>query len=148
MPDILLLETAIYARDLEAARQFYEEILQLPFYSRKENRHVFFKLGNGMLLIFNPNSTREEGGLMPPHGVEGACHVAFAVPESKLDCWRTRLQQYHIDIEQEITWPGGGRSLYFRDPAGNSVEITTPKIWRYSEAHFWKANAQESSNSP
>lgn len=23
----------------------------------------------------------------------------------------------------------GGRSLYFSDPAGNSVELTTPQLW-------------------
>jgi hypothetical protein len=28
-----------------------------------------------------------------------------------------------------VEWPGGGRSIYFRDPAGNSVELGTPAIW-------------------
>ena len=26
-------------------------------------------------------------------------------------------------------WPNGARSLYFRDPAGNSVEIAEPRLW-------------------
>ena len=32
-------------------------------------------------------------------------------------------------IEKEVEWPKGGRSLYFRDPAGNSVELVTPGVW-------------------
>jgi hypothetical protein len=38
-----------------------------------------------------------------------------------------------VAVESDYTWPGGGRSLYFRDPAGNSLELGTPAIWRISE---------------
>jgi catechol 2,3-dioxygenase-like lactoylglutathione lyase family enzyme len=34
-----------------------------------------------------------------------------------------------VEIEREITWPLGGRSVYFRDPAGNSVEFVEGEIW-------------------
>ncbi|WP_227254645.1 VOC family protein [Frigoriglobus tundricola] len=34
-----------------------------------------------------------------------------------------------IAIEKEVTWPRGGRSLYIRDPASNSVELVTPGAW-------------------
>jgi catechol-2,3-dioxygenase len=34
-----------------------------------------------------------------------------------------------VPIEIEITWPGGGHSIYFRDPAGNSIELATAKTW-------------------
>jgi hypothetical protein len=34
-----------------------------------------------------------------------------------------------VAIEQEVDWPRGGKSLYFRDPAGNSVELLTPGVW-------------------
>ena len=42
---------------------------------------------------------------------------------------RSRLQDHGIEIEKEVKWPRGGRSLYFRDPAGNSVELVTPGCW-------------------
>jgi len=32
-------------------------------------------------------------------------------------------------IEADFTWPGGGRSIYFRDPAGNAIEFAEPRIW-------------------
>ncbi len=138
MTQLRILETALYATNLRAAREFYETVLGLPVYSAVEGRHVFFKLGNGMLLIFNPRETQQAGsGQVPPHGAEGPGHVAFAVPQEELEMWRERLQQHHVPIEKEVQWPGGGYSLYFRDPAGNSVEITTPTIWRYAERDFW-----------
>ena len=34
-----------------------------------------------------------------------------------------------VDIETEVEWPGGGRSIYVRDPAGNSVELASSTIW-------------------
>jgi catechol 2,3-dioxygenase-like lactoylglutathione lyase family enzyme len=43
--------------------------------------------------------------------------------------WRERLEQQGVAIEAEITWPSGGYSIYFRDPAGNSVELATPQVW-------------------
>ncbi|MGO7704721.1 glyoxalase/bleomycin resistance/extradiol dioxygenase family protein, partial [Rhizobium ruizarguesonis] len=29
----------------------------------------------------------------------------------------------------EVHWPNGGRSIYFRYPAGNSLECAEAKIW-------------------
>jgi catechol 2,3-dioxygenase-like lactoylglutathione lyase family enzyme len=38
-------------------------------------------------------------------------------------------EAYGIEIEADFRWPNGARSLYFRDPAGNSVELADPAIW-------------------
>jgi catechol 2,3-dioxygenase-like lactoylglutathione lyase family enzyme len=79
-----------------------------------------------VLLLFNPETTRKEGPF-PAHGTQGAGHAALGVSADSLDSWRSRLQG--VTIEKEITWPRGGTSLYFRDPAGNSVELVTPGCW-------------------
>jgi catechol 2,3-dioxygenase-like lactoylglutathione lyase family enzyme len=34
-----------------------------------------------------------------------------------------------VAMEDEVAWPAGGKSVYFRDPAGNSVELVTPGVW-------------------
>jgi hypothetical protein len=34
-----------------------------------------------------------------------------------------------VEVEREIGWPDGSRSLYVRDPAGNSVELAPPSLW-------------------
>ena len=39
------------------------------------------------------------------------------------------LNEKNIKIEKEVTWENGAISKYFRDPAGNLVEIITPGSW-------------------
>ena len=34
-----------------------------------------------------------------------------------------------VGIESTVEWPQGGRSIYFRDPAGNSLEFAEARIW-------------------
>jgi catechol 2,3-dioxygenase-like lactoylglutathione lyase family enzyme len=86
-----------------------------------------------MLLLFNPLVSRESDGHFPSHGAFGAGHVAFAVRQAELPAWTLWLEQRGVAIEKVIDWPGGGRSLYFRDPAGNSLELATPRIWDIGE---------------
>ncbi|MEZ5844540.1 MAG: VOC family protein [Hyphomicrobiaceae bacterium] len=128
-----VLETALYARDLVAAERFWRDAMGLEPYQVKPGRHVFYRLESQMLLIFNPDVTSETprpgAPQVPPHGTQGEGHVCFAACADEMDAWRHRLAAAGVDIEADLTWPGGGRSLYFRDPAGNSIEIAEPRIW-------------------
>lgn len=129
-----VLETCLYADDLVEAERFYGDVLGLKLIGREAGRHVFFRCGQGVLLIFDPRRTSTQetsvgGAKIPLHGAYGAGHVAFAVPEEEFDAWRERLARCGIEVESEVNWPRGGRSLYVRDPAGNSVELATPHIW-------------------
>lgn len=129
-----ILETCIYAKDLNAADEFYGELLGLEKISSEENRHIFFKCGEGMLLIFNPDHTAHEqtsvnGNPVPTHGVAGSIHLAFGVDEEENPKWKKRLGEFNIEIESEVQWPNGLSSIYFRDPAGNSIEFVSPDLW-------------------
>jgi catechol 2,3-dioxygenase-like lactoylglutathione lyase family enzyme len=123
-----ILETSLYAEDLEAAEAFYTRVLGLEVHSRFLGRHVFFHSGSGMFLVFNPNQTEREDS---PHGCRGRGHVAWAVSREELDGWRQWLEKEGLTLN-DFFWPGGGRSLYFSDPAGNSLELTTPELWSIS----------------
>jgi catechol 2,3-dioxygenase-like lactoylglutathione lyase family enzyme len=103
--------------------------------SEEQGRHVFFKCGDGLLLIFNPDHTSSEqtqinDSDIPLHGTKGDGHIAFAIDENELDEWKKFLIDNHIPIESEVTWPNGSVSLYFRDPSGNSLELVSPSIWK------------------
>jgi catechol 2,3-dioxygenase-like lactoylglutathione lyase family enzyme len=124
-----VLETCLYVDDLAIAELFYGQTLGLEFVSRQERRHVFFRIGSGMLLIFDPLQSAAPDSALPRHGTTGSGHVAFAVNQRDLAAWQTRLHEAGVVIEQIVEWPSGSRSCYFRDPAGNSLELTSPAIW-------------------
>ena len=129
-----ILETVLYARDLDAAERFYGEVMGLQRITREANRHVFFRCGRQVFLVFNPQETVKppaEGALpVPPHGALGVGHVCFRVAAEKLDDWRWHLEAHGIAIDSDFLWPGSkARSIYFRDPAGNCLELAPAVLW-------------------
>ena len=124
-----LVEAGVYADDLDKAETFYREVLGLEMRAKEPGRHAFFRVGESMLLIFRAEATLT-GGMLPPHGAHGPGHFALGIPTDALDAWREHLRARGMEIEQEVEWPNGGKSLYFRDPAGNSVELVTRGLWK------------------
>ena len=124
-----LFEAALYAADLRAAERFYHGVLGLEIISSMEGRGLAFRCGESVLLVFDPERTRIDDAGVPTHGAIGEGHVAFATNESELDLWRQHLRAQGVTIDAEIEWPTGGRSVYFRDPAGNVVELAPPTLW-------------------
>ena len=128
-----ILETALYVDDLDKADAFYGSVLGLERISRAGNRHIFFRCGPGVLLIFNAAETIKpppaDGLQVPPHGTHGPGHMCFRVPKGQLGAWEEKLKAAGITIESEVLWPSGARSFYFRDPAGNSLECAEARLW-------------------
>jgi catechol 2,3-dioxygenase-like lactoylglutathione lyase family enzyme len=124
-----VVETAIYVDDLQATETFYRTVLGLPVIGKEPGRHVFFQVGEAsVLLAFLAEATRK-GDRLPPHGATGSGHFALGIEAEASDAWRKLLQSHGVSIEKEVEWPRGGKSLYCRDPAGNSVELVTPGVW-------------------
>ncbi|HET9983510.1 MAG TPA: VOC family protein [Longimicrobiales bacterium] len=126
-------EAALYVFDLARAERFWRR-LGFPIVARMEGRHVFFRAGIDMLLVFDPRATvqSDSGVRVPSHGAVGASHVALDVPDrDALERWRGHLAAAGVEIERELDWPSGGRSIYFRDPDGNSIELITRGTWGF-----------------
>lgn len=132
-PPEAILEAALYADDLDAAQRFYSDVMGFEELARVEGRHVFFRVGQTVLLIFNPAATARGSSNaalpVPAHGAQGPGHVCFAASRSDIAAWHTRLTAAGHPVEAEFDWPNGAHSLYFRDPAGNSVEFAEPRLW-------------------
>jgi catechol 2,3-dioxygenase-like lactoylglutathione lyase family enzyme len=125
-----IYETVLYGDDVAALKAFYGDVLGLRLVDGPDDLSAAFRLADGgVLLLFDPSSSGAPDRLVPSHGAVGAGHVAFTVPEGSLDDWRAALEAQGVPIEREVEWPRGGHSLYVRDPAGNSVELTPDEIW-------------------
>jgi len=129
-----ILESALYVTDLDAAEVFYRDVLGLNLITKAPGRHVFFRCGGGVLLLFNAEATKvpppPDAKLpVPPHGTAGQGHLCFAAHGEEIDAWKRRLSERGSAIEADFAWPSGGRSIYFRDPSGNSLEFAEPRIW-------------------
>lgn len=129
-----ILESALYVTDLPAAERFYGGTLGLDLIAKADGRHVFFRCGQGVLLLFNADATQKppppDAKLpVPPHGTRGPGHLCFSATAEEIDAWKIYLTEKSVDIEADFEWPNGGRSIYFRDPSGNSLEFAEPRIW-------------------
>ncbi len=128
-----ILEAVLYVADAERAKSFYCEVLGFRVIDRYERGFSLDVGGNSVLLLFQHGASlrgaRTPGGWIPPHDGSGQQHIAFAVSAGELDEWRRRLAEAGVAVESEVTWPRGGRSIYFRDPDGHSIELVTPGTW-------------------
>lgn len=127
-----ILETVIYAQDPADCARFYQRVFGLSELRAIKNRASFLRCGAQMLLIFAPDAAsdpaQQQG--IPAHGAAGPGHLCFrAESRAELEAWHAQLAQLGVAIEHVHLWPGGGQSIYLRDPAGNSVEIAEASIW-------------------
>jgi catechol-2,3-dioxygenase len=104
--------------DLDAAVQFYGEVLGLPAMSRSDNR-AWFRVGG-----------RSRIGLWTPQlgiaGGQGGAHVHYAmqIGEDDYDAAVARLRQHGREVHEE-DFEESGKAMYLTDPDGNVVELWT-----------------------
>jgi catechol-2,3-dioxygenase len=126
-----IVETCVYSSDLGSMKKFYVDILGLSLVEEEKDKLIFLKAGKSMLLVFNPDRTSIDNDRLPTHGAAtppASIHFAMEIEESDYQRWKELLTKNNISIEKEVDW-NGTKSLYFRDPAGNLVELITPGEW-------------------
>ena len=104
-----LTHLALEAKDLDAARAFYEERFGLSP-TRETDAECRLSVGDIELRLRRPTDA-PRGGLHT--------HFALSAAPGTLSAWRERL----ADLDPEEVDFGGYRSLYVYDPDGNCVEI-------------------------
>ncbi|WP_298961884.1 VOC family protein [uncultured Roseibium sp.] len=128
-----ILETAVYVDDMDAAHVFYSEVLGLKRMVAGERLYAYDAGPAQVLLVFHRGHTGEDvetsGGTVPGHDTNGHSHFAFKIASDEMRAWRRYLKETGTPIISEVTWPAGGRSLYFNDPDGNVLELASAPLW-------------------
>jgi catechol 2,3-dioxygenase-like lactoylglutathione lyase family enzyme len=128
-----LKETSLYVDDLVRAKKFYEDVLGLRTLVEDERFCALDVAAKYILLLFvrggSLRETQLPGGTIPAHDGAGPLHVAFAVTSQELPRWEAHLDSNGVEILSRVSWPKGGRSIYFRDPDGHMLELLTPGVW-------------------
>ena len=129
-----MLEFGLYVKDVSRASAFYHRLFGFPVLVSQERIAALDVEERQVLLLFKHGASSQPmtapgGGLLPPHDGQGTSHLAFAIQESDVPQWEQWLREQDVEVESEIEWERGGRSLYFRDPDGHLLELVTPGVW-------------------
>jgi catechol 2,3-dioxygenase-like lactoylglutathione lyase family enzyme len=132
MPDTLRFDhLALPVYDAARTLHFYSEVLQLPLVDALSGDDwggrpwlmMFFGTGSGQLLAL----CALHGAQPPrPDGLPADVrHYAFSVASAaEQEQWKGRLRQHGIVFSEEDHGPQ--HSIYFSDPNGIVLEVTTP----------------------
>jgi catechol 2,3-dioxygenase-like lactoylglutathione lyase family enzyme len=124
-----LLEVSLYYDEshAEAVHDLYEGTLGLRRVA-KWSDGTALRLGSGVVLLFCRQRLADRDEPISEHGSHGPGHVCFTVRDGAYEDWRQRIDNAP-GVVHEQDWPNGGRSFYFRDPAGNLLEIADGDLW-------------------
>jgi len=130
-PRILgVYETVLYASDVVATAEFYASLPGVRLLREPDELSAALRVDDGgVLLVFDPRRSSARGRGVPPHGATGPGHIAFAIAPDTLYAFADELRSRGLEIERDVSWDQGGRSVYVRDPAGNSVELVEGEAW-------------------
>jgi lactoylglutathione lyase len=113
--------TVIFARQMPAMREFYGTTLGFPLHRELSPRWIEFRVGSNILAL-----TEHGGRFDDPSLPIGALslQLAFRVaPGEVADCAAVPADRGVSIISGPTDQPFGHRTLFFRDPDGDVLEI-------------------------
>jgi catechol-2,3-dioxygenase len=106
--------------DLTRMRHFYHEIMRFPIYHESET-WIELRVGS-VLLTLRPRGRAYDGPSFQPRAA--GVQLAFRVAPGQVDDCYAELAQQGVEILSPPTSHDyGHRTLFFKDPEGNVLEI-------------------------
>ena len=113
--------TVIFVRDMAAMRRFYGDVLGFPLSRELSPGWLEYQIGGNTLALARPSRTANDTPV--PHGT-AALQLAFKVAPAEVDQCADELVQKGVALVSPPTDHAfGHRTLFFRDPDGNLLEI-------------------------
>lgn len=113
--------TVIFVRDMEAMRRFYEMVLHFPLLRELSPNWIEYQIGGNTLALARPSLTAADA--RTPNG-SAALQLAFKVAAPEVDKCADELVQQGVELVSPPTDRAfGHRTLFFRDPDGNLLEV-------------------------
>jgi catechol 2,3-dioxygenase-like lactoylglutathione lyase family enzyme len=113
--------TVIFARDMAAMRRFYEEILGFPMLRELSPGWIEYRVGGNTLALARPSRTAAD--IPTPNG-SASLQLAFKVSVPEVDKCADELERQGVTLLSPPTdQVFGHRTLFFRDPDGNLLEV-------------------------
>ncbi|NOJ38220.1 VOC family protein [Bradyrhizobium australiense] len=113
--------TVIFVRDMTAMRRFYEGVLRFPLTRELSAGWIEYQIGCNTLALARPSRTAKDASV--PTG-SASLQLAFKVADDDVDRCADELVRYGVDLlEPPTDQPFGHRTLFFRDPDGNLLEV-------------------------
>ena len=113
--------TVIFVRDMAAMRRFYEEILRFPLTRELSAGWIEYQIGSNTLALSRPGRTAKDA---PTPVGSASLQLAFKVAAADVDRCADELVRQGVDLlEAPTNQPFGHRTLFFRDPDGNLLEV-------------------------
>jgi len=113
--------TVIFARDMPAMREFYGTTLGFPLHRELSPRWLEFRIGSNLLALTERGLVFDDPA--PPPGAL-SLQMAFRVAPNEVATCTAALAERGVKILSGPTdQPFGHRTLFFRDPDGNVLEI-------------------------
>jgi catechol 2,3-dioxygenase-like lactoylglutathione lyase family enzyme len=113
--------TVVFVRDMAAMRHFYERVLSFPLERELSAGWIEYRLGNNILTLALPGITAADA---PTPTGSAALQLAFKVAAPDVYRCAAELEQAGVALVSPPTdQVFGHRTVFFRDPDGNLLEI-------------------------